>query len=267
MAKINGIETEWTLIQRQLGNLPEAEESESDTDSVDEAEEAAARLQGMSVRQLEREIEGRDGTLDDDEERELEELKQRRIRELRELHQRQQQARSGNAYKTIGAADYVREVSSASEGGLWVVCHLYAEGKEECRLLDSILRELSDRHPLTRFVRIQASLASPNFPDRNCPTVLVYHNGTVKLQLTGIEAFGGMRNASWRTVEWALAAVGAVETKMTEPPRGVKGARTEVRFIGKQDRHRRRLAADDDDDSDGDYDSESDYDSDSDSDY
>lgn len=262
MAKINGIETEWTLLQRQLGNLPELEEEEEDNEEYDDVDTEDLRRAAMSVKQLNRELE--QSNLDDDEERELQELKMRRLQELRERQQQQQTHR----YSTIGAADYVNEVSGASKD-CWVVCHLFSDGKEECKLLDQVLHELSARHPLTKFVRIQATLASPNFPDRNCPTLLIYHEETVKMQFTGLSAFGGLRNTNWRTVEWAISVIGAVKTKMTEPPRGVKGARTEVRFVGK--RHdgsgsgrvlRRRH---DDDDS---YGSDSDFSSsDDDSDY
>jgi hypothetical protein len=82
-----------------------------------------------------------------------------------------------------------------------------------CDFLDQIFVELAKKHRATKFLRIKGSEAIKNFPEKNCPCIIVYYNGEMKKQWLGF----GKGNVD--SVEWALAQLGAVKTDLTEPPK------------------------------------------------
>lgn len=57
--------------------------------------------------------------------------------------------------------------------------------------MDEHLRSLAARYPTVKFLRGEASLCVPNFPDSNLPTIIVYCDGDVKAQYVGSKALGG----------------------------------------------------------------------------
>ncbi len=61
----------------------------------------------------------------------------------------------------------------------------------ECRLLDACLGPVARKFRAVKFVRIVATAAVENWPDRNLPTLFVYRNGALQTQLLGIKRLGG----------------------------------------------------------------------------
>jgi hypothetical protein len=51
---------------------------------------------------------------------------------------------------------------------------------------------LARKFPATKFLKSISTLCIPNYPDKNVPTIFVYHNGDLKKQWIGPFAFGGM---------------------------------------------------------------------------
>lgn len=248
MSKINGIDTEWTLIQRQLGNLPPAEEEENDSfEVVDEKQQRMAYLQNASIGKIEAEMDKKN--LDEEDEDFLEQLKKRRMEEMKQKLADQKYGR----YLTIQASEFIKEVNEAGNG-VYVIVHLYADGKDECQVLDECLQQLSLEHRYAKFVRVKGSLAIPNFPERNCPTILIYYEGTMKLQFTGLAAFGGLKHCSTKTIEWALAAAKVLKTTMKQPPKILaSGSSTKMNFISKRSTRHNNDSDDEEDDDDEDY--------------
>jgi hypothetical protein len=88
---------------------------------------------------------------------------------------------------------------------------------EECKLMDSLLLNLSAKFVHTKFVRARATDAIPNYPDEKCPTLLIYKAGKVLKQFVGLDAFAGRKTES-ADLEWALSKTGAVTTDMIDAP-------------------------------------------------
>lgn len=48
--------------------------------------------------------------------------------------------------------------------------------KPECQLLNQGMDVLAAKFKAVKFVKIVGSQCIPNFPDKNCPTLLIYRN-------------------------------------------------------------------------------------------
>jgi len=108
----------------------------------------------------------------------------------------------------ISGNEFVQAVTEASRQ-YWVVCLLYKASHPNCQILETCLREISRKHPNTRFLKIISTSCIPNYPDANLPTLLVYHNGACKKQVVGMQPFGGAR-ATPEQVALALSGWGAI---------------------------------------------------------
>jgi hypothetical protein len=60
------------------------------------------------------------------------------------------------------------------------------------------------------------------YPDRNVPTLLLYHDGSLQSQIVGLAEFGGPR-VTKDTVEWVLSRKGVCETEIEDDPRSARG--------------------------------------------
>jgi hypothetical protein len=124
MAKINGIETEWTQILRKHGILPEEEKEEKSIDPEDYKSDQQKRydlLAGKSLDQLD-EVDERE-FIDDEEERMFEELKQMRLNQMKEKVAKQKYT---SGLREISAPEYTNEIKCGV--GEYVVIHLYVHG-------------------------------------------------------------------------------------------------------------------------------------------
>lgn len=132
---------------------------------------------------------------DDDEARILEEIRMKRLKELREKVVRE---KFGTVRELGGSNEYVKEVTEGSkkDGGIWVICHLYAPEKRECKVLHSALSTLAYQNLQIKFVRIRYDLAIKDFPEKFCPCTFIYHNGAMKKQIIGLSEFGGIDNVN-----------------------------------------------------------------------
>ena len=213
MSKINGIETEWTQLQRKMGNLPEVEEEEEEINEDDYKSAQQLRFETFEAKSLQQLNEAEDDLHGDDEEQMFEMLRRKRLMEMK---QKASKAKYKGVYE-ISASEYVNEVCKTDDDS-YVVVHLFAPGLEECKVLDQIFLELATRHPYTKFVKIKGNAAIPNFPDRNCPTVLIYQKGKMIKQWIGLVPFGGLKKISADNVEWRLHQYRVVQSELTEAP-------------------------------------------------
>ncbi|KAK0546967.1 Proteolipid protein 2 [Tilletia horrida] len=220
-------------------DLPSASERRTDTLHSLPQSQIDALLEGETVRRTDRttlkDDDDDDALLkldeDDDEERKL--LLRLREERMAQLRVKEKRARFGRVYP-ISRVDYTREVTEASkqdphrpqgadtgpEGetsssskGTSVVCYLYKDGMETCKLLGGYLDTLAAKHPSTKFVSIVGDKCIPNYPDRNLPTLLIYKNGDLHRQIVGLRPEIGLdgMNTKLADVELLLTAVGAIE--------------------------------------------------------
>jgi hypothetical protein len=201
-----GETTEWEDLQRKFGNLPPLEVRDPDPPagqgitthhdkmlSQDKTKaEADDRpptppddgVHGRTLEELE-EAQDDDSFADD---RHLETLRRKRMAELRA-------AASANKFgtlETITRADYVHQVTEASkvDGGIWVVLHLYSPRVRRCQDLDAVLAILASRNRAVKFLRAEGSECIPGYPDKNCPSLLLYRDGECRKKLVGAAETG-----------------------------------------------------------------------------
>lgn len=190
-----------------------------------------AQLKKATVADLDEEIDkiADDGGADDEEEQRLLALRRKR---LQDLVRERKKGRFGRVYP-IARQDYSREVTEASKEeiggdeeeeeedrkeqdsgkGTGVVCFLYNDGLETCRLLAGFLDTLAAKYPSTKFVSIVGDKCIPNYPDKNLPTMLIYRNGELHRQIVGLRREIGLdgMNTKLEDIELLLLAVGVVQ--------------------------------------------------------
>jgi len=135
----------------------------------------------------------------------IEKIRQQRMAEMRE---KSAKAKFGEI-REISAPDYVAEVNNAG-AGVWVVLHLYRSGIPLCDLINGHMLQLTKKFPATKFLKSISTTCIPNYPDKNLPTIFIYHEGQMKAQLVGPLMFGGM-NLAQNELEWMLSKAGAIE--------------------------------------------------------
>ena len=101
---------------------------------------------------------------------------------------------------------------------MFVILHLYKQGVPLCALVNEYMNRLAPRFPTTKFIRAISTTCIPNYPDKNLPTIFVYHEGAMKSQIIGPEQMRGM-NLTEKEFEFMLGKSGAIETDIKEDPK------------------------------------------------
>lgn len=212
-------DTEWNDILRAKGVIPER--PPSPTQQLEEAlEEALAkqhenRLEGKDLSDLEE--------LEDDEDEDF--LQQYKLKRMAEIAKLQAKSKFGDVIH-ISKPDYNKEVTLASKGqtvatesdvvevdnpnAVYVFLHLSSQGKLQSRILDHIFQKMAPKYPEIKFVEIPGNRAIENYPDDNCPTLLVYYNGDVLKNMITLLELGG-NNTTLKEFEALMVRVGALK--------------------------------------------------------
>ncbi|RYO79659.1 hypothetical protein DL766_005344 [Monosporascus sp. MC13-8B] len=199
-------DTEWNDILRKHGVIPE--KPPSPTPMIEEAILEGRRI--AHENRLEgKELDELDELEDEEDEAFLEQYRQKRMQELNNLTKK---SIHGTVYP-ISKPEYSREVTEASHNGT-VFVHLTASlgTNVESRVLSDLWRQAAKEYGDIKFCEIRADKAIENYPDRNCPTILVYRNGDIVKQIVTLAALGGART-SMLQVDDLLVEVGAVDAK------------------------------------------------------
>lgn len=139
-----------------------------------------------------------------------------RRRRLEEMKAKAARNKFGQ-YIQISEPEFIPEVSKA-EAGVFVILHLFNHSKTECKLLHQHLDVLAAKHKYAKFRKIVAQECIHNFPESQCPTILVYKDGDVVAQISGLSEFAGLRSTP-ECVEFALAKKGILESEIEVDPR------------------------------------------------
>ncbi|KAK8016116.1 thioredoxin-like protein [Apiospora rasikravindrae] len=199
-------DTEWNEILRKHGVIPE--KPPSPTPMIEEA-----MIEGRRIAHENR-LEGKDlDELDELEDLEddafLESYKQRRMQELNALTKK---AIHGAVYP-VSKPEYQRAVTEASNNGPVFVNLTSSMGTNvESRVLSELWKQAAKEYGDVKFCEIQADKAIENYPDRNCPTILVYKNGDIVKQVVTLMTVGGVRMGMLE-IDDLLVEVGAVGEK------------------------------------------------------
>lgn len=199
-------DTEWNDILRKHGVIPE--KPPSPTPMIEEA-----ILQGRQIAHENRlegkELDELDALEDEEDEAFLEQYRRKRMQELNTLTKK---SIHGTVYP-ISKPDYAREVTEASSNGPVFVNLTSALGTNiQSRVLSELWRQAAREYGDVKFCEIRADKAIENYPDRNCPTILVYKNGDIVKQIVTLVTIGGVRT-SMLQIDDLLVETGAVDTK------------------------------------------------------
>lgn len=208
-------DTEWNDALRKHGIIPQKDKEISEDDIINLVEQTVQqKSSGKSLEEMTLdELDEKEDDVDEEEARLFEEYRRKR---MAEMMAKQNRARFGDVVE-ITKADWVREVNKAGEG-IWVVIHVYKQGIPLCSLVNQHLQHLARKFPETKFLKSISSLCIPNYPDKNLPTIFVYHEDDLKKQFVGPLALGGM-NLKLEGLEWMLSQTGAVKSDLEEPPK------------------------------------------------
>lgn len=107
--------------------------------------------------------------------------------------------------------DYAREVTEASSK-CFVLVHLTSSlgTNVESRVLTERWREMAKKYADIKFCEMRADLCIEGYPERNTPTILIYHNGDVRRQIVTLRELNGPRTGI-ADLERVLLDLGAVK--------------------------------------------------------
>jgi hypothetical protein len=157
------------------------------------------RLEGKDIDEL-------DELEDDEDEEFLEQYRQRRMQELSAL---QKKSLHGSVYP-ITKPEYARAVTEASEKGpVFVNLTSSLTTNVESRILSELWRQAAREYGDVKFCEMRAAQAIENYPEKNCPTILVYRKGDIVKQVVTLMTVGGVR-MNMLDLDKILVEVGAV---------------------------------------------------------
>jgi Phosducin. len=184
---------------------------------------------------------------------------------MRELAELQQKSIHGSVYP-ISKPEWAREVTEASHQGPVFVNLTSPQGdaNPESRVLSALWKQAAREYGEIKFCEIRADRAIENYPERNCPTILVYRNGDIIKQVVTLATVGGVR-MTMLDLDKILVEVGAVQEgdlRVVKRRREAEDAEEEKKASGGGSgglriggsRARRGAKDDDDDDDDSDWD-------------
>ncbi|KAI6251407.1 Phosducin-like protein 2 [Erysiphe necator] len=193
-------DTEWNDILRKHGIIPQ--KPPSPTLLVEEAILESRRLAH------ENRLEGKDlDELDELEDLEDEEFlatyRQQRMREIQKLYKK---SIHGTVYP-ITKPDYSREVTDASTS--FTVLVLLTSTNVESRKLSELWKQIACKYPEMKFCEMRAEMAIEGYPERNCPTILIYKEREILRQVVSLKTLGGL-NVQVMDIENLLLDVGVI---------------------------------------------------------
>jgi hypothetical protein len=153
----------------------------------------------------------------------------------------------------ISKPDYSREVTDASANGPVLVNLTSGLGTiVESRVLSELWRKAAAEYGDIKFCEIRGDMAIEGYPDRNCPTILVYHKGDIVKQVVTLMTLGGVR-MGMREIDKLLIDVGAIQDndmRVTKRRKDAEEAEEDMLENGgiKSSKPKKAQANDDDDD-------------------
>lgn len=195
-------DTEWNDILREKGIIPER--PPSPTQQLEEALEEAVRNQHEN-RLESKDLDELDELEDEEDEAFLNEYKFKRLAELKKLSERK---KFGTVFH-INKPEYEKEVTLASNENQPVIVHMSLQSSLQSRLLSSHFIQLATKFPELKFVDIPANRCVENYPESNCPTLLIYLNKDVIKQFITLTQLGG-NDTKLKDLEQVLINVNAI---------------------------------------------------------
>ncbi|KAL4960660.1 phosducin family protein [Aspergillus stella-maris] len=178
-------DTEWNDILRKHGIIPEKPQDPEPLiqEALIEAERKAHenRLEDKDLDEL-------DALEDEEDEDFLNQYRQKRLAELSTINQ----TSIHNQVYGLSKPDFTREVTEASQSS-FVCVNLTSSSSNnvESRLLSELWRRMAAKFGDIKFCEMRANMCIDGYPDRNTPTILVYHKGEIVRQCVTLMTLRG----------------------------------------------------------------------------
>ncbi|KAL8754909.1 MAG: hypothetical protein Q9199_004021 [Rusavskia elegans] len=197
-------DTEWNDILRKHGIIPE--KPPSPTPIIEEAI-ANAREHAHQNRLENKDLDQLDELEDDEDAEFLEQYRKKRMAELSTISR----TSVFNQVYPIQKPDYSRDVTDASTHA-FVLVHLTSSlgANTESRILTELWRELARKFGDIKFCEMKADMCIEGYPDKNTPTILVYHDGDIKRQVVTLRELAGTKSGI-KDLEKLLIDIGALK--------------------------------------------------------
>ncbi|KAL4923655.1 phosducin family protein [Aspergillus undulatus] len=197
-------DTEWNDILRKHGIIPEKPQDPEPLiqEALIEAERKAHenRLEDKDLDEL-------DELEDEEDEDFLNQYRQKRLAELSTINQ----TSIHNQVYGLQKPDFTREVTDASQN-CFVCLNLTSSSSNnvESRLLSELWRRLAAKYGDIKFCEMRGNMCIEGYPDRNTPTILVYHKGEIVRQFVTLLTLRGSATRI-EDLENMLVEVGALK--------------------------------------------------------
>lgn len=110
----------------------------------------------------------------------------------------------------ISKPDFIREVTEASKNGPVLVNLTSGLGTNvESRVLTDLWRQAAREYGEVKFCEIRGDMAIEGYPDRNCPTILIYNKGDIVKNIVTLMTLGGVR-IGMAEMDQLMIEIGAV---------------------------------------------------------
>jgi hypothetical protein len=93
----------------------------------------------------------------------------------------------------------------------------------ESRVLTELWRNAATEYGEVKFCEIRGDMAIEGYPDRNCPTILVYNKGDIVKQIVTLMTLGGVKIGMPR-IDQLLIEVGAIKNNDTRVMKRLRDA-------------------------------------------
>lgn len=197
-------DTEWNDILRKHGIIPE---KPKDPEPIIQEALLEAYKRAHDERLEDKDLDELAELEDDEDEAFLEQYRQKRMAEINALAKA---SKFGSVYP-LQKVDFTKEVTEASNDAfVFVFLSSSTDGNVESRILSEMWRDLAQKFGDVKFCQIRADMCIEGYPERNCPTVLVYKDGDIRRQLVTLKELQGVRTKI-EDLEQVLVQVGAVK--------------------------------------------------------
>lgn len=201
-------DTEWNDILRKHGVIPE---KPPDPEPIIQEALIEAHQRAHENRLEDKDLDELAALEDEEDEAFLESYRQKRLAELNNL---QKSSLYGQVYP-LQKVDYSRDVTEASSKTFVSVLMTALPGSShtvnlESNILSNHVQTLAQKYPDLKFCRIRADMCVEGYPEKNCPTLLIYRNGDIKRQLITLQQLRGT-DTKFEDVERVLVEIGAIK--------------------------------------------------------
>jgi hypothetical protein len=120
----------------------------------------------------------------------------------------------------------------------------------ESKILTELWRQAAAEYGEIKFCQIRGDMAIEGYPDRNCPTILIYNNGDIVKQVVTLVTMGGVR-VGMPEIDMLLIEIGAIkdnDMRVTRRRRHAEDLEEERREKGGIRGSKTQASVEDDDD-------------------